>query len=72
MKLLRLHEFPDQPATSCARTRSCASGVQQGLTSQGYEPGPLSDTEMCMRQFHDLLRQQIPEMALDRVPTTFA
>jgi phenylpropionate dioxygenase-like ring-hydroxylating dioxygenase large terminal subunit len=46
--------------------------VQQGLTSQGYEPGPLSDTEMCMRQFHDLLRQRIPEMALDRAPTTFA
>jgi phenylpropionate dioxygenase-like ring-hydroxylating dioxygenase large terminal subunit len=46
--------------------------VQQGLFSRGYEPGPLSETEICMRQFHDLLRERIPEMALDQAPATFA
>ena len=46
--------------------------VQLGLSSVAYEPGPLSETELCMRQFHDLLRQRIPETTLDNAPARFA
>jgi len=46
--------------------------VAQGLTSHGFEPAPLSEIEICMRQFHDLIRSRIPEAALDRPPVAFA
>lgn len=46
--------------------------VQQGLASSSYEPGPLSTLEGCMLEFHDLLRERIPEARLPSAPAKFA
>jgi phenylpropionate dioxygenase-like ring-hydroxylating dioxygenase large terminal subunit len=46
--------------------------VQQGLASSSYEPGPLSTLESCMLEFHDLLRDKIPEVRLSSAPGRFA
>jgi hypothetical protein len=46
--------------------------VQQGLASSSYEPGPLSTLESCMLEFHDLLRERIPEIRLASAPVSFA
>jgi phenylpropionate dioxygenase-like ring-hydroxylating dioxygenase large terminal subunit len=46
--------------------------VQQGLASSSYEPGPLSTLENCMLEFHDLLREKIPEARLPSAPAGFA
>ncbi|MFO1059772.1 MAG: aromatic ring-hydroxylating dioxygenase subunit alpha [Dongiaceae bacterium] len=42
--------------------------VQAGLDSYGYEPGPFSDEEGALLQFHAFLRQRIPPMALPHAP----
>ncbi len=46
--------------------------VQKGLASSSYQPGPLSTIETWMLEFHDLLRERIPEVRLERAPETFA
>ncbi len=46
--------------------------VQQGLATTGYQPGPLSTLENCVAQFHDLIRERIPETALPVAPRQFA
>jgi phenylpropionate dioxygenase-like ring-hydroxylating dioxygenase large terminal subunit len=46
--------------------------VQQGLASGSYEPGPLSKLEHCMLEFHDMLREKIPELRLAKAPSRFA
>jgi carnitine monooxygenase subunit len=46
--------------------------VQQGLASQSYEPGPLSRLENCMLEFHQLLRERIPEVSQASPPARFA
>ncbi len=46
--------------------------VQRGLGSRGYSPGPLSELEGWMREFHDLLRERIPETRLAAAPARFA
>jgi phenylpropionate dioxygenase-like ring-hydroxylating dioxygenase large terminal subunit len=46
--------------------------VQQGLASASYEPGPLSELEGCMLEFHDLLRERIPEVRLPAPPAAFS
>jgi phenylpropionate dioxygenase-like ring-hydroxylating dioxygenase large terminal subunit len=46
--------------------------VQQGLASASYEPGPLSRLENCMVEFHELLRERIPETRLAEAPARFA
>jgi phenylpropionate dioxygenase-like ring-hydroxylating dioxygenase large terminal subunit len=46
--------------------------VQRGLASSSYQPGPLSTLEGCMLEFHNLLRQRIPEFRLSSAPTQFA
>jgi len=45
-------------------------GVQEGLSSQGYDIGLLSQREGRVKQFHDLIRAAIPEAALTKAPTT--
>ena len=45
--------------------------VQQGLASASYEPGPLSRLENCMLEFHDLLREKIPEARYPSAPARF-
>jgi len=42
--------------------------VQQGMTSRRFEPGPLSETEVCLRQFARRLRVLIPEARLPHLP----
>ena len=46
--------------------------VQRGLASTSYRPGPLSQLEFCMLEFHDLLRSRIPEFSLAAAPQHFA
>ena len=44
---------------------------QKGVDSVGYEPGPLSRLENCMLEFHNLLRERIPEARLPSAPARF-
>jgi phenylpropionate dioxygenase-like ring-hydroxylating dioxygenase large terminal subunit len=46
--------------------------VQRGLESSSYRPGPLSRLEGWMLEFHNLLRQRIPEFKLATAPKQFA
>ena len=50
-----------QPA-GAARGRVSLPPRAAGLGSRSYEPGPLSRLENCMLEFHDLLRERIPEV----------
>jgi phenylpropionate dioxygenase-like ring-hydroxylating dioxygenase large terminal subunit len=45
--------------------------VQRGLASSFYKPGPLSTHEICILQFHDMIRRRIPETLQDRPPAEF-
>ena len=45
--------------------------VQRGLASSSYLPGPLSELERWMLEFHDLLRARIPEFNLSDAPQHF-
>jgi phenylpropionate dioxygenase-like ring-hydroxylating dioxygenase large terminal subunit len=46
--------------------------VQRGLSSGSYKPGPLSQLEGYMLEFHHLLRERIPEFRLPSAPKQFA
>jgi phenylpropionate dioxygenase-like ring-hydroxylating dioxygenase large terminal subunit len=46
--------------------------VQRGLASSSYKPGPLSELERWMLEFHELLRTRIPEFKLASAPKHFA
>ena len=46
--------------------------VQQGLASGSYEPGPLSRLENCMFEFHEVLRERIPELREKSPPARFS
>jgi phenylpropionate dioxygenase-like ring-hydroxylating dioxygenase large terminal subunit len=46
--------------------------VQKGLASSAYEPGPLSRLEDSVLQFHELLRERIPEARELAAPARFA
>jgi phenylpropionate dioxygenase-like ring-hydroxylating dioxygenase large terminal subunit len=52
--------------------RQLCERVQRGLASPSYEPGPLSGLENWMLEFHNLLRERIPEIRLARPPAQFA
>jgi carnitine monooxygenase subunit len=43
-------------------------GVQQGMASRSYVPGPLGESEVCLRSFARKLRRLIPEANLHRPP----
>jgi phenylpropionate dioxygenase-like ring-hydroxylating dioxygenase large terminal subunit len=55
----------DEDRWLCAR-------VQRGLASGSYKPGPLSQLERWMLEFHELLRARIPEFKLASAPKQFA
>jgi phenylpropionate dioxygenase-like ring-hydroxylating dioxygenase large terminal subunit len=42
--------------------------VQQGMASSLYRPGPLGESEICLRSFARKLRRIIPEARLDSPP----
>jgi phenylpropionate dioxygenase-like ring-hydroxylating dioxygenase large terminal subunit len=46
--------------------------VQRGLASGSYKPGPLSRLEVYMHEFHNMLRERIPEFRLASAPRQFA
>ena len=43
--------------------------VQQGMASQSFTMGPLSDKEVCLKQFCRRMREIIPEARLEQAPT---
>ena len=43
-------------------------GVQAGMGSSSYSPGPLGESEVCLRSFAKRLRRLIPEARLHRPP----
>ncbi|HWA46505.1 MAG TPA: aromatic ring-hydroxylating dioxygenase subunit alpha [Hypericibacter adhaerens] len=49
--------------------RDLSERVQMGLRSNGYEPGPLSDYEHAIRDFHDRLRAACPVVTLPEAPS---
>ncbi len=51
-----------------AEDRELCERVQQGLGSHGYKPGPLSDLEVAITDFHNRIRQVIPETRLAEPP----
>jgi phenylpropionate dioxygenase-like ring-hydroxylating dioxygenase large terminal subunit len=52
--------------------RRLVERLQRGMGDSSYRPGPLSNIETWMHQFHDLLRTRIPEFSLPEPPTRFA
>ena len=52
--------------------RSLCERLQRGLADSAYRPGPLSQLETWMLEFHDLLRARIPEANLPAAPARFA
>jgi phenylpropionate dioxygenase-like ring-hydroxylating dioxygenase large terminal subunit len=46
--------------------------LQRGLADSAYRPGPLSQLETWMLEFHELLRARIPEACLPKAPAHFA
>ena len=51
-----------------AEDRWLSQRVQSAICARGYEPGPLSDYEDSLAEFHDLLRAACPVMASDEEP----
>jgi phenylpropionate dioxygenase-like ring-hydroxylating dioxygenase large terminal subunit len=55
-----------------AEDKSLSERVQRGVTTYGYEPGPLSRIEAGLRGFHDSIRAAIPEAAMTRKPASLS
>jgi phenylpropionate dioxygenase-like ring-hydroxylating dioxygenase large terminal subunit len=51
-----------------AEDTALIEGVQQGMASRSYRPGPLGESEVCLRSFARKLRRLIPEANLHRPP----
>ncbi len=51
-----------------AEDRDLIERVQAGMDSGVFEPGPLSEDEVCLRALADRLRDAIPEARADRPP----
>jgi phenylpropionate dioxygenase-like ring-hydroxylating dioxygenase large terminal subunit len=52
--------------------RELCERLQRGIADSAYRPGPLSQIETWMLEFHDLLRERIPEARLPEPPARFA
>lgn len=48
--------------------RQLCTRVQQGLSTYRYRPGPLSQQETTIFNFHEMLRKKLPVMSLEREP----
>jgi phenylpropionate dioxygenase-like ring-hydroxylating dioxygenase large terminal subunit len=55
-----------------AQDKELCERVQLGLGSSGYVPGPLSNIEHWMMEFHHMLRTRIPETRLPAAPNSFS
>jgi phenylpropionate dioxygenase-like ring-hydroxylating dioxygenase large terminal subunit len=51
-----------------AEDTALINGVQQGMRSRNYRPGPLGQSEVCLRSFIRKLRHLIPEARLPQPP----
>jgi phenylpropionate dioxygenase-like ring-hydroxylating dioxygenase large terminal subunit len=51
-----------------AEDSALIEGVQAGMASRAFEPGPLGESEVCLRSFARRLRRLIPEARLHRAP----
>ncbi|HEX4389301.1 MAG TPA: aromatic ring-hydroxylating dioxygenase subunit alpha [Steroidobacteraceae bacterium] len=51
--------------------RMLCERLQRGIADSAYRPGPLSQIETWMLEFHDLLRARIPEVNLPEPPARF-
>ena len=51
-----------------AEDTALIEGVQQGMASSRYTPGPLGESEVCLRSFARKLRRLIPEANLHQPP----
>jgi phenylpropionate dioxygenase-like ring-hydroxylating dioxygenase large terminal subunit len=51
-----------------AEDTALIEGVQQGMASRGYTPGPLGKSEVCLRSFARKIRRLIPEANLHQPP----
>jgi phenylpropionate dioxygenase-like ring-hydroxylating dioxygenase large terminal subunit len=51
-----------------AEDTALIQGVQQGMASRRYTPGPLGESEVCLRSFARKLRRLIPEANLHQPP----
>ncbi|HEX8526890.1 aromatic ring-hydroxylating oxygenase subunit alpha, partial [Allosphingosinicella sp.] len=51
-----------------AEDTALIEGVQQGMASRSYLPGPLGESEVCLRGFARKLRRLIPEANLHQPP----
>jgi phenylpropionate dioxygenase-like ring-hydroxylating dioxygenase large terminal subunit len=52
--------------------RMLCERLQRGIADSSYRPGPLSQIETWMIEFHDLLRARIPEVTSPEPPARFA
>jgi phenylpropionate dioxygenase-like ring-hydroxylating dioxygenase large terminal subunit len=52
--------------------RELCERLQRGIADSHYRPGPLSQIETWMLEFHNLLRARIPEVRLANAPARFA
>jgi len=51
-----------------AEDTALIEGVQAGMASRAYTPGPLGDSEVCLKSFARKLRRLIPEANLHQPP----
>jgi phenylpropionate dioxygenase-like ring-hydroxylating dioxygenase large terminal subunit len=51
-----------------AEDKALIEGVQAGMASRAWTPGPLGESEVCLRSFARKLRRLIPEASLHRPP----
>jgi phenylpropionate dioxygenase-like ring-hydroxylating dioxygenase large terminal subunit len=52
--------------------RMLCERLQRGIADSHYRPGPLSEIETWMLEFHELLRARIPEVQLPSAPAHFS
>jgi phenylpropionate dioxygenase-like ring-hydroxylating dioxygenase large terminal subunit len=51
-----------------AEDTALIEGVQAGMASRRWTPGPLGESEVCLRSFARKLRRLIPEANLHQPP----
>lgn len=65
-ELRRLNMLINGPVND--EDRVICERVQKGLRTDGYQPGPLSQLESCVSNFHEMLRDLIPVMSMQQAP----